>query len=992
MTQRASQFASEMHGFRVGNPVPLLELRATLHRAVHRRTGLQVLNLTADDAENLFAAAFRTPPSDNTGVAHIVEHAVLGGSKRFPVKDPFLEMVKSSMATFINAMTYPDRTVYPVASNVRRDFFNLVDVYLDALFEPLLTPDSLAQEGHHLDFDDPEDLGSPLVVQGIVYNEMKGSFAELDTIIDREVNRTLLSETCYAFEAGGTPDAIPTLTFADFLAFFQTHYHPANARVFMYGDIPLDEKLAFLDARLAALPARPPTPPAEVGRQTHWTRPKTISVPYPVGPNERRHARTAVILTWLAGDIADPIHDVAMDILDHVLLGDAGAPLRKALVDCHLGEGVVSAGHGGDGFHRTFQVGLKGTEPANAPRIAEVVRECLQSIAQQGIPDKRLRAALNQLECSRLDIGADYPLQLMDDVLEPWLLGVDPLVNLKPRELFENVIHQANRNPRFFEELLESTLLNNAHCLTAVFTPKPGLLEEQEAQLSKTLEQVKSTHKPQELLHIAQTAERLRQNQDKPNAPENIARLPRLRRNDLPDAPRNIPTQRLPLNNGTVFLHNDLFTNGMTYLNLAFDLTDVSEPTRRIAPLLGHLMTRVGTTSRSFDDIAEEISLVTGGLSAEAYLIPAVDEQRGSVPVLTMVLQCCRRSLPQALDLLQEILCETTFRDTQRLLDVVRQRKVHLRNGVLPNGHAVAALKAGRTLTPAAALLDRWTGIEQLDLAETLTADHGKRIPELTEKLTAAVAELRQNGLLAASFTGTQHDAELVRQWADVRFRGSQTPQESNTTPHLSVQPARYGLREGLAAPSDVAYCARVFPAPHFAAPEAVPLQVFSRLLSYGYLWEEIRVKGGAYGGMCSYDPVGSTFSLMSYRDPSIARTLEAYQAVPDVVAHTSWSDDDVERALIGCAKHDERPVRPAPATTTALCREIGGITTDLRRKRWQQLIATTPADVRKAAGALLEHSFPQSNVCVLASEKHLREAARQSAPFDISPLSTAER
>lgn len=964
-----------LHGFRVVRVTPLPALRCTAVQARHRRTGLRLLHLHADDTENLFAIAFRTPPPDDSGVPHILEHSVLGGSRRYPVKDPFLELLKRSMATFLNAMTYSDKTVYPVASNVRQDYFNLVAVYLDAVFHPLISPMTLKQEGHHLELADPADPASPLQIRGIVYNEMKGAYSELDSLIERRSSEWLFPDTPYGRDSGGDPEAIPGLTYDAFKGFHDRLYHPANAFVVLYGNIPTVEHFAFLAPHLRDLPAAAAIDSA-LPQQPRWPAPREREEPYPIGAGESPAGKAAVTVSWLVGDTADPLLDLSLDVLDRLLLGHAGAPLYKALIDSRLGEDLTPSGYSPGTLETTFHVGLKGTDPERKQAIVELILETLRACATRGFAADSVEAAFQQLEYAHREISAMYPLRLMNRVYESWLYDRDPLVGLRLGALLDQLHERYRREPDLFSRLLEERLLRNPHRLTVVFKPDPHLAARREAAFAEQMARRKAALAPADIERIVQETAELERRQSAPNSPEALATLPVLHRKDLPREPRRIPGERIGLAQGITLLRNDVFANGVNYLVQAIDLRGLPPADWAYLPLFSELFTRLGTARCPFDRMAERIAACTGGLSAEPVLAVAARDPARLRPALILSCKTLDRTHADALAVLRELLLELDVRDTRRLRDLVLQNKARRRSGIIDSGHRFAALHAARGLSPLTALHELLDGLPQVRLAGQLAADFDRDVEALQARLDRIRRFLLNPRRFTLSFTGSTAPCEASAAWAEGLARdlaAAPVPAEAD----LPVGAGAVTPPVGLAMAADVAFCALAVPAPLCTDPAAPAAQVFSQMLSFGYLWEEVRVKGGAYGGFASYDAGAGVFEMLSYRDPDIPRTLGVFQAAREHLAGMDLGDDAIERAIITCAKGEERPIRPGPATATALLRHLAGLDDELRRERYHALLAVDGRAVRQAAEPLLAADPATAGVCVLSARPKLEAANR---------------
>ncbi|MFA4944262.1 MAG: insulinase family protein [Lentisphaeria bacterium] len=965
-------------GFTVTRVTPLPALRATVVEARHDRTGARLLHVATDDSENLCAIGFRTPPADDTGVPHILEHSVLGGSRKFPVKDPFLEMLKRSMATFINAFTYSDKTVYPVCSTVPKDFFNLVDVYLDAVFHPTITPATLKQEGHHLALAEPADPASPLVIKGIVYNEMKGAYSELDALIDRVSTQMLFPDTPYGRDSGGDPAAIPALTYGQFRAFHDRYYHPANSFIVLYGNIPTGRSLEFIGERLAELPPPPAGLDSRIPRQPRWEAPREHLEPYPIGPDDDPAGQAAVTIAWLVGDAAAVETELAFEVIDQLLLGHDGAPLHKALIDSRLGEDLTAAGFSLGTLESSFHVGLKGTDPEKKEAILQLVLATLEQTVRDGFPPERVEAAFQQLEYSQREISNAYPLRVMNRVYEGWLYDLDPLTYLRLDEALEQLRQRWRREPDLFTRLIEERLVRNPHRLTAVFLPEPQLQRQRDAAFAATMAARKAAMPAAELALVVAEAAELARRQDAPNSPEALATLPVLHKGDLPRQPKEIPAEVQEIRPGLPLVRTGVFANGVNYFVLASDLTGLPADLWDVLPAFTELFNRLGTKRHSFVEVGERITACTGGLGAAAFTSVYAAAPERILPCFSVSFKALDRRYADALAIVRELLLELDFADSERLRDLANQMKVQRLSGIIDSGHYFSLLQAAQGLSPLAALNCRLTGLPQVRFAGRLAKNFDAEIAGLREKLGRLQRFLLDAGRFRAAFTGGDAAAAATASWL-AEF-ASALPATPLPPPATEIVPLPAGLPPavGLAHPAEVAFVAAALPAPTAAEPAFPALQVFSKMLALGHLWEEIRAKGGAYGGLCSYDPSAGTFGLMSYRDPNIRRTLAVYDNLPAVVREMPLGDAEVERGIISVAKAEEAPIRPGAATATALWRQLSGLTPELRRERYERLLAVTGAGIRQAALEMLERGAARRRICVLAGKPMLDAANAQ--------------
>lgn len=960
-----------IHGFRITRIVPLPEMRAAAYGAEHIRSGARFLHLHAEDPENLFAVGFRTPPPDDTGLPHILEHTVLCGSRRYPVKDPFVELLRTSLATFLNAMTYPDRTIYPCASMNEKDFFNLAGVYCDAVFHPRISRDHFRQEGWHLAFADPPDPSGRLVVKGVVYNEMKGVYSDLDGIIDRELMKNLFPANAYGRDYGGSPEAVRDLTYEQFRRYHRTRYHPANALVFLYGSIPTSRHLAFLDREYLSAFARRPVDTA-IAPQPAWRQPRTVRRPYPISPGESPRAKTAVVAAFRTGRNIRPVETLSLHVLSHYLLGNAASPLRKALIDSRLGEELTESGYSSSQRDTCFAVGLKGSEPERAEKILELVLDTCARQASRGLDREKLESSFHGLELSSLEIKDHYPLRLMDRAFESWAASGDPLVWMRLNRHIREVRRRWESEPGYFEDFLRRRIVENPSRVLLVFPPDPGLAGRKERSERRRMKKLKDSLSSAERSRIARRARRLELTQAAPNPPEALAALPRLAPADVPAEPFELPTA-VDTVAGRPFLATDLFSNGLTYLALAFDLRGLDVRDYPYLALFTDALTEMGAAGRDFATMADREAACSGGVDSDLSVAGIASDHRAVRPYLTVFCRALDSKLPEMLSMLFDRLTACDLSDRDRLRDVILQGKVARRSRVIPAGNSFAVSLASRGLSRNCGLNEQLKGLEGVRRFERFPADFARSPAGIEERLTSIRDFLQSRRRITLSAVGGEQSLGAVRGW--YRSLLGESREEEITpgrTPVFSPVPPRIGI----AVPSEVAFVARALPAVPYTDPSAPALLLLSQGLSYGYLWEKVRVLGGAYGCAAAYDGPRGVFSFSSYRDPNIVETLRAYDGVGDYIEkEMDLTKDGIEQAIIGAVKTLDRPIRPGQAVELALLRHLRGTTPARIRKFRRRLLSLTGEEIRRAAQEIIRPNLATAPICVIANREKLQAA-----------------
>jgi Zn-dependent M16 (insulinase) family peptidase len=960
-----------IHGFRVQDRTPLPGIRSVAYRLEHEKSGARLLHLHTGDQENLLAIAFRTPPPDDTGLPHILEHTVLCGSRKYPVKDPFVELLKTSLATFLNAMTYPDKTVYPCASMVEKDFFNLAGVYCDAVFHPLLTEAHFKQEGHHYEFLKTDNPDSPLIVKGVVYNEMKGAYSDLDGIIARMTSRSICPDNAYGRDSGGDPDAIPSLTYAQFTDFHRTFYHPSNSFIFLYGDIPTERHLAFLDDVCLRGFTRIPVD-TTITAQPRWAQPSRETLMFPIGAHEDPSRKAATVVTFLTNDVTDALRSLSMNVIEYYLLGNAASPLRKALIDSRLGEELTSSGYADYQRDTYFTVGLKGCSADSADAVVDLILDTCARLVREGFEKDKIESAFHRLQLSSREIGSQYPLRLMDRVYRSWIYDADSLHNLRLNEHLAELRRRYASEERFFERQLAEMIVDNSHYSVLTFVPDKTYIAGRQEAFEKKMARMKAEMGTAALEQIAREAIELDAMQSAPNPPDAVATLPRLTLADIPVEPRELATKAFEVS-GRPFLYTDIFSNGLNYLTIAFDLRGIDDELIDYLALYAEALTKMGAGEDDYVAMAEREAAATGGVSVGISADGHIDNPAHVQPFFTVSSKALDAKLPVMLDVISDRILRCDLTDIDRLKDVVLQGRVYRRSAIIPAGNHFAAIYAARNLSRNGAISERVGGITQVRFFDHIAEHFDAMRDEIVEKLDRIRDFLLASGRVSASFVGDFEQFERTRDFLSVFLHKlrEETPPEVRGS--FSPVP---GTRDGLATPADVAFVAQAFPAIGAVHADAPAVQLLCIQLSLGYLWEEIRMKRGAYGARAGFSPLNGVLSLSSYRDPFIKETLDAFSGVFRHVENnldlTPWA---VEQAIIGTVKTLDRVIRPGKAVGLALGQYLCGETKEFRKSFRARLLALTGEDLRRVNAEIHAPALKDAPVCVISSREKLAAA-----------------
>ncbi|RKU20676.1 hypothetical protein C6500_07615 [Candidatus Poribacteria bacterium] len=988
-----------LHGFEVKAVTPIDELRAVAIELLHPHSGARLMHLYTDDPKNWFSISPTTPAFDDTGLPHILEHAVTAGSRNYPVKEVFFEIMQMSLATYAdaNAMNYFDHAFYYGSSNVKKDLFNLAAIHFDSVFHPLLTEQTFKREGHHLEPTDPDKPTGDLKINGIVYNEVKSGLSDPGDHLFMAVAKGLLPDTCYANNGGGDPLVIPDLTYEQLKTYYQTYYHPRNSYFFFYGNIPTSDYLVFLTDKLAAIPRTEtngflsPLRP-EITHPPRWESPQIVKDVYPIDPDDPLAEKTYLMLSWRIGEATDPEDVVLCRILDLILLGNEGAPLRKAIIDSRLGADIyddrflMSPGVNLMGPHIAFHIGLTGSESDRIEAFTKLVVNTLAQIADTEIDKEKVEAALQQITYDYQEITPRFPFQMMERVVNTWIYEKDPTLFLKMGTVLSAIHQRWGQNPRIFNELIRERFLDNPHRLTVVLSPDPDMLARLNAREESRLKAIRAQFTDEQMKQLATDAVELERLNGQPNSPEDLAKLPQLRVSDLPGKPLSSPTT-IETVNGRPLLRNDVFSNGVNYLVLNFDLRGLPEHLWQYLPRYTDAISKLGAGHVDYERVAQRIAAVTGELDCSPNFSTHARDPNQSVWNMQFRLKALDDKMGTALDVLRDLLFAVNPRDTERLRDVLNQAVTAYRSYVHGyRGLDIANHHAARGLSPQAYLSEVVFGATQFRMSEMLL----NRFDESHEELCGYIEQIRDFLLarcrVTASFTGSDAAFEVLSgklaEWiGDMR-------NEPITPAPTGFKPFDTPPREGLAAPVQVANCAHIIPAPHYSHQDSVLLTIGSQILEFDHIMSEIRLKGNAYGGVFEYSPLDAALYQGSYFDPHVARSLNVFEQTADYIKQSEWTQADIDRAIIAAASDYQQTVRPSQASTDTLTHHLTGQTHEVLEERYAHLRRATPKAVKRALLQTLEENKDKASICVVASREKLEtENQKMDRPLSIENI-----
>ena len=971
-------------GDHVGNyvvrrAVPLEGIRSFFYDLEHPGTGARHIHISNQDAENTFSVAFKTVPVNSTGVAHILEHTVLCGSNRFPVRDPFFSMLKRSLSTFMNAFTASDWTMYPFSTQNRKDFFNLMDVYLDAAFFPKLEELSFKQEGHRLEIErDPGKEGADgyrLVYKGVVYNEMKGAMSSPDQVMVRSIQKLLYPATTYHYNSGGDPVEIPTLTYEQLKQFHQRHYHPSNAFFYTYGNVPLPESLAVIEETVLKK-FRPTTPDTDVASQPRWRKPRIAKVTYPFQANEDPLKKCQVCMAWLTADIKNPFDVLSLALLEQILLGNSAAPLRKTLIDSGLGSALCDgSGFDADNRDTVFVSGLKDVKESAAEKIESIIFDELTHLVNDGIDPKLIDSAIHQIEFHRKEItNTPYPygIKLLLGFAGAWLHGGDPVKILKFDDDLKKLRRRLEREP-YFENLIKKFFLTNPHRIRLTMVPDPQMEQNESVRVQAELEKIKKGLSSTALDKIQQDAEALKAQQE---TDDDVSSLPTLQREDIPpEVPTVNETDYDPKLSVTLYRQP---TSGIFYFAAAAGVGSLPRQLIPWAPFFCYAMTRTGTTVHDYTEMARRIAAVTGGIGLATHARTRYDQDGSCLPFISFSAKCLDRNQQKMFEIIEELIAHHDFSDHSRLKNLLNEYRAGLQSMIVHHGHRLAISVASRNFSRSRALNESWSGIHQLKTIKQLTDDlSAEKLSALSRDLAAIGKHLFVNNNFKMALIGEEAALKTAHASVAAIHRGLPDAQGDGFGPP-DIRLNNISLQEGWSTSTAVSFVALTFETVRMTHADAPALTVISKILRSMYLHREIREKGGAYGGFAIYSPEDGLFGFGSYRDPHIVATLKVYEAAAAFVRNGDYSDEDVKEAILQVCSEIDKPDPPGPAARKAFYRKIVSLSDEIRGQFKTNLLSLTRQDVKRAAEKYFVIPPEQRSVAVVSSEEKLKAANQQ--------------
>ena len=934
----------------------------------HKKSGARIAILSNNDDNKVFYIGFRTPPEDETGVPHIIEHTTLCGSKKFPVKDPFIELAKGSLNTFLNAMTYPDKTVYPVASCNDQDFKNLMDVYLDAVFNPNITKyeEIFKQEGWHYELTGKDD---ELKINGVVYNEMKGAYSSPDEVLSSQIYRSLFPDNTYSKDSGGNPEYIPKLTYEAYLDFYHKYYHPSNSYIYLYGDMDVVERLEWLDKEYLSLYDYKKVN-SEINKQPAFDEIKNVEAQYSITMDDSQENKTYLSYNRVVGDTLDEMLYQAFDVLDYALVSSPGAPVKQALIDAGIGDDVYGSYDAGI-LQPVFSFVAKNANASQADEFESIIENTLKEVVKTGINKEALLAGINSSEFKfrEADFG-QFPKGLLFGLncLDSWLFDdMKPFIHLECLGTFAKLRKAVDTD--YFEKLIQEYLLDNTHGSSVTVKPKRGLGNEREEALAKELSDYKASLSDEEIKKLIEDTEHLKKYQEEPSSDEDLRKLPMLTRADMKKNAMPFSNIEDELSDVKVVRH-DIESNGIDYISFLFDAGDFAQSELGYLGFFTNALGLVSTEKYSYTDLANATNIYTGGISTGTASHPDIKDRNNFVFKFEVKLKVLEKNLDKALELMEQMLLSSDFTDTKRLGELVAQIKARLQANLSSSGHLVAAMRSMSSFSRYALYQDELKGIAFYRSICRIEKELSESPKSVSDKLAAIAKKLFARNRMLISFTGNNEAygnakpslEKVIAGFNKMSAVGNQAEVHFNTA------------KEAFIDASQIQYVAKTGDFICEGYEYTGALRLLRIILSYDYLWINVRVKGGAYGCMNTFLRSGESY-FVSYRDPNLSDTLDVYDRIPEYIKSFSPDERDMTKYIIGTFSALDTPMNPEEKGSRSLSAYLEGITYEQIQKERNEILNAQPEDIRRLAD-LVEAVLKKDSICVIGNENMIKESA----------------
>lgn len=934
----------------------------------HKKSGARIAILSNNDDNKVFYIGFKTPPEDETGVPHIIEHTTLCGSKKFPVKDPFIELAKGSLNTFLNAMTYPDKTVYPVASCNDQDFKNLMDVYLDAVFNPNITKyeEIFKQEGWHYELTGKDD---ELKINGVVYNEMKGAYSSPDEVLSSQIYRSLFPDNTYSKDSGGNPEYIPKLTYEAYLDFYHKYYHPSNSYIYLYGDMDVVERLEWLDKEYLSLYDYKKVN-SEINKQPAFDEIKNVEAQYSITMDDSQENKTYLSYNRVVGDSLDEMLYQAFDVLDYALVSSPGAPVKQALIDAGIGDDVYGSYDAGI-LQPVFSFVAKNANASQADEFESIIENTLKEVIKTGINKEALLAGINSSEFKfrEADFG-QFPKGLLFGLncLDSWLFDdMKPFIHLECLGTFAKLRKAVDTD--YFEKLIQEYLLDNTHGSSVTVKPKRGLGNEREEALAKELSDYKASLSDEEIKKLIEDTEHLKKYQEEPSSDEDLRKLPMLTRADMKKNAMpfsNIEDELLDVK----VVRHDIESNGIDYISFLFDAGDFAQSELGYLGFFTNALGLVSTEKYSYTDLANATNIYTGGISTGTASHPDIKDRNNFVFKFEVKLKVLEKNLDKALELMEQMLLSSDFTDTKRLGELVAQIKARLQANLSSSGHLVAAMRSMSSFSRYALYQDELKGVAFYRSICCIEKELSESPKSVSDKLAAIAKKLFARNRMLISFTGNNEAygnakpslEKVIAGFNKMSAVGNQAEVHFNTA------------KEAFIDASQIQYVAKTGDFICEGYEYTGALRLLRIILSYDYLWINVRVKGGAYGCMNTFLRSGESY-FVSYRDPNLSDTLDVYDRIPEYIKNFSPDERDMTKYIIGTFSALDTPMNPEAKGSRSLSAYLEGITYEQIQKERNEILNAQPEDIRRLAD-LVEAVLKKDSICVIGNENMIKESA----------------
>ncbi len=960
---------SELKAYEILKTENLTDIQSTGYILRHKKSGARVAVISNTDENKVFYIGFRTPPEDETGVPHIIEHTVLCGSNKFPVKDPFVELVKGSLNTFLNAMTYPDKTIYPVASCNDKDFQNLVDVYMDAVFNPNIYKheEIFKQEGWHYEL---ESKDAPVTINGVVYNEMKGAYSSPDEILQQEIYRALYPDNTYSKNSGGNPEHIPDLTYEEYLNFHRRYYHPVNSYIYLYGDMDMAEKLDWMDKEYLSRYDRIELD-STIPLQKAFDEKVDVTTKYPISAGESEENKTYLSYNVSVADVLDRKLYQAFDILDYALVSAPGAPLKKALIDAGIGKDI-SGGFDSGSLQPVFSIVAKNANASEKEQFLEIIQKTLKDLVKNGINREALLAGINSSEFRfrEADFG-QFPKGLLYGIqcLDSWLFeDMEPFMHLQCLDTFRFLKEQVETG--YFENLIEKYLLDNKHAAIVTIVPEKGLNAKMDQKLEEKLAQYKNSLSDEEIDQLIKDTKHLKEYQEEPSPKEELEKIPMLSREDM-------RKEILPLSNiekqisGIKTICHDVAANGIDYLTLMYDVSDIPAEDIPYLGVLKALLGYVDTKTYTYADLANAINIYSGGINCGMGIYPNGEKEAPLQVKFEVRIKTLESSLKETMSIVNEILLSSNMNDEKRLYEILAQSKARLQQSLSSAGHSVSSMRALAGFSEYAYYLDATNGITYYETVKDLEEHFDEKKQTLIAKLKQLTCQIFGTERLLISFTGDQK----AFAYAEPILKEALQKQPAGKKAHEAARISLTRSSEAFTDASQIQYVAKVGNFADHGYHYTGALRILKLILSYDYLWINVRVKGGAYGCMSGFFRSGETY-FVSYRDPNLLKTLEIYDGIPEYLRKFQADERDMTKYIIGTFSSMDTPLYPEGKGARSMNAYLQDLTEEMLQKDRDEVRNATAEDIRALAD-MIQSVLQDPSVCVIGNEDAIQKEAQ---------------